>query len=173
MRPGRDKTFTCPHSGATYSCQLGTEGCMEPYNPACCLLGAGECPFPVHQARPIVGQQKTFTCPDGATYKCAPGSERGCIEPINEACCLLGAGECPFKVNRPPRPPTPPPSPGFNFEVCACASADACPIIVRACKATPENPLCAEALPFCNWATQEAENRTEGYVSNAPLRAGL
>jgi len=171
---GLNKTFTCPNSGATYSCAIGSEGCMEPFNPACCLLGAGECPYEVTQrhGNPLIGRQKTFTCPNGSTYRCAPGSEQGCIEPINEACCLLGAGHCPFEVNR-PEPPSPRPKVGLDFEVCACATMEACPLIVRSCNASPENPLCAKALPFCNWVTQEADNRREGYVSSAALRAGL
>lgn len=170
--PGQRKTFVCPNSGASYTCSLGTRGCVEPFNPACCLLGAGECPFPVTRPSPPIGQQKTFTCPDGATYQCSPGSEQGCVEPINEACCLLGAGNCPFKVNR-PSPPSPPSRPILDLEVCACATVEACPLIVRACQNFPENPLCAEALPFCNWITQESDNRTEGYVSNAPMRSGM
>lgn len=168
-RPGLRQTFTCPN-GASYSCSLGTRGCMEPFNPACCSSDLKGCPYLVTRAG-RVGQQKIFTCPDGATYKCSPGSEQGCVEPINEACCLLGAGHCPFKVNRPHPPP--PYRPELDFEVCACATLDACPSIIRACQSAPENPLCADVLPFCNWVNQENDNRTEGYVSNAIKRAGM
>lgn len=169
-RPGRHETFTCPQSGSTYSCQLGTEGCIEPFNPACCQAGAKECPYKVTPKKKPphhhnIGRQKTFTCPDGSSYKCAPGSEQGCIEPINEACCLLGAGECPFDVDR--RPPLP------DLDICAPFPVTSCPAILSSCSAAPENPLCAEAAPFCNWLIQETDNEREGYVSNAVLRRGV
>ena len=168
--PGQRKTFTCPNNGSTYSCSLGTRGCMEPYNPACCGLADGkECPYTVN---PIIGRKKTFTCPNGSSYECSPGSEQGCTEPINEACCLLGAGDCPFTVKKPP-PPVPHPRTEIDFEVCACATINTCPAIVRACNASPDHPLCEKVLPFCNWSNQESDNQAEGYVSNSYMRPGM
>ena len=178
VMPGSKKMFTCPNNGSTYSCSLGTRGCMAPFNPACCGLKGDnkDCPYQV-TPHSIVGRKKTFTCPNGASYECSPGSEQGCVEPINEACCLLGAGTCPFQVKRPlvpPMPPSPPhPRTEIDFEVCACATIDTCPAIVRACTASPEHPLCEKVLPFCNWFNQESDNRAEGYVSNAYMRPGM
>lgn len=166
--PAIEKTFKCPGSDATYSCRLGTEGCMEPFNPACCSVGGIKCPFKVTSPKDkhIIGhQKKTFTCPNGATYRCAAGSELGCMEPYNDACCGVGPGDCPFQVQPPAEVPP-------DFEFCTCTSVAACPMLVRACAANPGNPLCEEALPFCSRITQEADNRAEGYVSNVRNRQG-
>lgn len=153
---GTMKQFVCPHNGATYSCNLGTKGCVEPFNPACCLLGAGSCPFKMDFEEPIVGKQKTFTCPDGSSYTCSPGSEEGCLGAIIPECCP-GPGKstkaCPFKVSDPRHSD---PKPFFNVEVCACIGEEVCPLLVKSCATTPTNPLCAKLVPFCERAAGKA-----------------
>lgn len=126
---------------------------MEPFNPACCLLGAGKCPFPVtpaaHPGGSPVGRQKTFMCPDGSSYRCAPGSERGCTEDLNPACCP-GPGKstkaCPFPVSGGPHPPL---EPKVEVELCACVGADICDLLEDTCAKDSSNPMCAKAIPLC------------------------